>query len=67
MAVKEGNIDLVDYLLRISLPKMKEFVNMKVSSTPRRLSELQFTSAHDKFVYVNSPRQKKSTIIISHC
>uniref|UniRef100_A0A3P8VBZ0 Uncharacterized protein n=1 Tax=Cynoglossus semilaevis TaxID=244447 RepID=A0A3P8VBZ0_CYNSE len=29
LAVKEGNIDLVDYLLRISLPKMKEFVNMK--------------------------------------
>lgn len=31
LAVKEGNIDLVRYLLRIPLPNMKEFVNMKVS------------------------------------
>ncbi|KAM7382750.1 hypothetical protein PAMP_002467 [Pampus punctatissimus] len=29
LAVKEGNIDLVRYLLRISLPNMKDFVNMK--------------------------------------
>lgn len=33
LAVKEGNIDLVRYLLRIPLPNMKDFVNMKVSST----------------------------------
>ncbi|KAM6909681.1 NF-kappa-B inhibitor delta [Xenentodon cancila] len=29
LAVKEGNIDLVRYLLRIPLPNMKDFVNMK--------------------------------------
>ncbi|XP_059194721.1 NF-kappa-B inhibitor delta [Centropristis striata] len=29
LAVKEGNIDLVTYLLRIPLPNMKDFVNMK--------------------------------------
>ncbi|XP_026225623.1 NF-kappa-B inhibitor delta isoform X1 [Anabas testudineus] len=29
LAVKEGNIDLVRYLLRNSLPNMKDFVNMK--------------------------------------
>ncbi|KAM3873383.1 NF-kappa-B inhibitor delta [Diretmus argenteus] len=29
LAVKEGNIDLVRHLLRIPLPNMKEFVNMK--------------------------------------
>ncbi|XP_047453595.1 NF-kappa-B inhibitor delta [Mugil cephalus] len=29
LAVKEGNIELVRYLLRIPLPNMKEFVNMK--------------------------------------
>lgn len=34
LAVKEGNIDLVRYLLRIPLPNMKDFVNMKVSFTP---------------------------------
>lgn len=31
LAVKEGNLDLVRYLLSISLANMKEFVNMKVS------------------------------------
>ncbi|XP_075965300.1 NF-kappa-B inhibitor delta isoform X2 [Anarhichas minor] len=29
LAVKEGNIDLVTYLLRIPLPNMKDFVNLK--------------------------------------
>ncbi|XP_028985878.1 NF-kappa-B inhibitor delta isoform X2 [Betta splendens] len=29
LAVKEGNLDLVRYLLSISLPNMKDFVNMK--------------------------------------
>ncbi|XP_051261548.1 NF-kappa-B inhibitor delta isoform X2 [Dicentrarchus labrax] len=29
LAVKEGNIDLVRYLLRIPLPNMKDFVNLK--------------------------------------
>ncbi|XP_070691914.1 NF-kappa-B inhibitor delta [Pempheris klunzingeri] len=29
LAVKEGNIDLVQYLLRIPLPNMKDFVNLK--------------------------------------
>uniref|UniRef100_A0A672F7P5 Uncharacterized protein n=2 Tax=Salarias fasciatus TaxID=181472 RepID=A0A672F7P5_SALFA len=29
LAVKEGNIDLVRYLMRIPLPNMKDFVNMK--------------------------------------
>lgn len=29
LAVKEGNIDLVRYLLRIPLANMKDFVNMK--------------------------------------
>ncbi|XP_041842768.1 NF-kappa-B inhibitor delta isoform X2 [Melanotaenia boesemani] len=29
LAVKEGNIDLVRYLLRFPLPNMKDFVNMK--------------------------------------
>ncbi|XP_026150186.1 NF-kappa-B inhibitor delta isoform X2 [Mastacembelus armatus] len=29
LAVKEGNVDLVRYLLRIPLPNMKDFVNMK--------------------------------------
>ncbi|XP_029308498.1 NF-kappa-B inhibitor delta isoform X2 [Cottoperca gobio] len=29
LAVKEGNIHLVTYLLRISLPNMKDFVNLK--------------------------------------
>ncbi|XP_069393499.1 NF-kappa-B inhibitor delta isoform X3 [Paralichthys olivaceus] len=29
LAVKEGNIDLVCYLLRIPLPNIKDFVNMK--------------------------------------
>ncbi|KAM4581228.1 NF-kappa-B inhibitor delta [Odontesthes bonariensis] len=29
LAVKEGNVDLVHYLLRIPLPNMKDFVNMK--------------------------------------
>ncbi|XP_017281976.1 NF-kappa-B inhibitor delta [Kryptolebias marmoratus] len=29
LAVKEGNIDLVRYLLRIPLPNVKDFVNMK--------------------------------------
>nr|XP_054596326.1 NF-kappa-B inhibitor delta isoform X1 [Nothobranchius furzeri] len=29
LAVKEGNIDLVRYLLRVPLPNMKDFVNMK--------------------------------------
>ncbi|KAM4600960.1 NF-kappa-B inhibitor delta [Polymixia lowei] len=29
LAVKEGNIELVRYLLKIPLPNMKEFVNMK--------------------------------------
>lgn len=33
LAVKEGNIDLVHYLLRIPLPNMKDFVNLKVSET----------------------------------
>lgn len=33
LAVKEGNIDLVTYLLRIPLPNMKDFVNLKVSPT----------------------------------
>lgn len=31
LAVKEGNVDLVRYLLRIPLPNIKDFVNMKVS------------------------------------
>ncbi|CAN9514340.1 unnamed protein product [Ophioblennius macclurei] len=29
LAVKEGNIELVRYLMRISLPNLKDFVNMK--------------------------------------
>ncbi|XP_070768747.1 NF-kappa-B inhibitor delta [Enoplosus armatus] len=29
LAVKEGNIDLVGYLLKIPLPNMKDFVNLK--------------------------------------
>ncbi|KAM9352991.1 NF-kappa-B inhibitor delta [Symphorus nematophorus] len=29
LAVKEGNVDLVRYLLRIPLPNMKDFVNLK--------------------------------------
>lgn len=29
--MKEGNVDLVRYLLRIPLPNIKDFVNMKVS------------------------------------
>lgn len=33
LAVKEGNLELVRYLLRIPLPNMKDFVNMKVSPT----------------------------------
>lgn len=33
LAVKEGNIDLVRYLLRIPLPNVKDFVNLKVSPT----------------------------------
>lgn len=50
LAVKEGNVDLVRYLLRIPLSNMKDFVNMKVSSH----SELNFKSAccHEfMFVY----------------
>lgn len=39
LAVKEGNIDLVRYLLSIPLPNMKDFVNMKVSPTLTRNSE----------------------------
>lgn len=30
LAVKEGNVELVRYLLRIPLPNVKDFVNMKV-------------------------------------
>lgn len=33
LAVKEGNVDLVRYLLRIPLQNMKDFVNLKVSPT----------------------------------
>lgn len=32
LAVKEGNVHLVRYLLRISITNMKEFVNMKVNN-----------------------------------
>lgn len=42
LAVKEGNIDLVRYLLSIPLPNMKDFVNMKVSPTLTRNSEQNF-------------------------
>lgn len=31
LAVKEGNVELVRYLLTIRLPNMKDFVNLKVS------------------------------------
>jgi len=30
LAVKEGNIELVRFLLKIPLPEMQDFVNMKV-------------------------------------
>lgn len=30
LAVKEGNVELVHYLLRIPLPNIRDFVNMKV-------------------------------------
>lgn len=42
LAVKEGNIDLVRYLLSIPLLNMKDFVNMKVSPTLTRNSEQNF-------------------------
>lgn len=49
LAVKEGNVDLVRYLLRIPLPNMKDFVNMKVSSH----SELDFKCARcHEFMFV---------------
>lgn len=31
LAVKEGNVELVRYLLRDHVPNMKDFVNLKVS------------------------------------
>lgn len=48
LAVKEGNIKLVDYLLGSRLQNMKDFVNMKVSPTLTWKSELysRFDSAH---------------------
>lgn len=33
LAVKEGNVELVRYLLETPLPNMKDFVNLKVSVT----------------------------------
>lgn len=38
LAVKEGNVELVRYLLRTSLPNMKDFVNLKVSLTRSTLA-----------------------------
>lgn len=38
MAVKEGNVELVRYLLRTPLPNMKDFVNLKVSLTHSTLA-----------------------------
>lgn len=43
LAVKEGNIDLVRYLLRIPLDNMKDFVNMKVS----------LAKEYNLFIYMN--------------
>lgn len=40
LGVKEGNIKLVEYLLGIRLPNMKDFVNMKVSPILTWKSEL---------------------------
>ncbi len=45
LAVKEGNAQLVQYLLRIPLPYMKDFVNLKVSPSLTRNSNLDFKSA----------------------
>lgn len=45
LAVKEGNVDLVRYLLRIPLPNMKDFVNLKVSPTLTRHSKVFFKYA----------------------
>ncbi len=40
LAVKEGNVELVRYLLRIPLPNMKDFVNLKVSPSLTQYSKL---------------------------
>lgn len=44
LAVKEGNVELVRYLLRTPLPNMKDFVNLKVrvTHTPPWLLHLFF-------------------------
>lgn len=38
LAVKDGNVELVRYLLRTPLPNMKDFVNLKVSLTHSTLA-----------------------------
>jgi len=45
LAVKEGDIDLVTYLLRIPLLNIKDFVNLKVSPTLAQNSKLDFKYA----------------------
>lgn len=69
LAVKEGNVDLVRYLLRIPLPNMKDFVNLKVSPTLTRHSkqDLKLTCAHGFVCKTNMVHTPHWTALSDSC
>ena len=52
VAVKEGNIELVRYLLRIPLPNKQDFVNMKVCHRMRQNETPSLHHVHSSGLFI---------------